>query len=243
MQKKEWFAEWFDTPYYHILYKSRDNYEARVFIKSLVGLLQLPEASSVLDLACGKGRHSITLNEFGYKVLGVDLSAQSIAHANQFSNSSLSFAVQDMREPIQSKRFDAVFNLFTSFGYFSSKHENEKVCQAIAQMLNAGGKLVIDFMNSQKVIQNLVPSELKKVQDIEFDIKRIYSGTHIIKQISFQDKGQKFEFQEQVQAIDLSMFKELLAPYFTIDSVFGSFELNEYIASESDRLIIIATRK
>ena len=243
MQKKEWFAEWFDTPYYHILYKSRDNHEARVFIKSLVGLLQLPEASSVLDLACGKGRHSITLNEFGYNVLGVDLSAQSIAHANQFSNSSLSFAVQDMREPIQSKRFDAVFNLFTSFGYFSSKHENEKVCQAIAQMLNAGGKLVIDFMNAQKVIQNLVPSELKKVQDIEFDIKRIYSGTHIIKQISFQDKGQKFEFQEQVQAIDLSMFKELLAPYFTIDSVFGSFELNEYIASESDRLIIIATRK
>ena len=243
MQKKEWFAEWFDTPYYHILYKNRDNHEARVFIKSLVDLLQLPEASSVLDLACGKGRHSITLNEFGYKVLGVDLSAQSIAHANQFSNSSLSFAVQDMREPIQSKRFDAVFNLFTSFGYFSSKHENEKVCQAMAQMLNAGGKLVIDFMNSQKVIQNLVPSELKKVQDIEFDIKRIYSGTHIIKQISFQDKGQKFEFQEQVQAIDLSMFKELLAPYFTIDSVFGSFELNEYIASESDRLIIIATRK
>ena len=243
MQKKEWFAEWFDTPYYHILYKNRDNHEARVFIKSLVDLLQLPEASSVLDLACGKGRHSITLNEFGYNVLGVDLSAQSIAHANQFSNSSLSFAVQDMREPIQSKRFDAVFNLFTSFGYFSSKHENEKVCQAMAQMLNAGGKLVIDFMNSQKVIQNLVPSELKKVQDIEFDIKRIYSGTHIIKQISFQDKGQKFEFQEQVQAIDLSMFKELLAPYFTIDSVFGSFELNEYIASESDRLIIIATRK
>ena len=243
MQKKEWFAEWFDTPYYHILYKNRDNHEARVFIKSLVDLLQLPEASSVLDLACGKGRHSITLNEFGYTVLGVDLSAQSIAHANQFSNSSLSFAVQDMREPIQSKRFDAVFNLFTSFGYFSSKHENEKVCQAMAQMLNAGGKLVIDFMNAQKVIQNLVPSELKKVQDIEFDIKRIYSGTHIIKQISFQDKGQKFEFQEQVQAIDLSMFKELLAPYFTIDSVFGSFELNKYIASESDRLIIIATRK
>ena len=209
----------------------------------MVDLLQLPEASSVLDLACGKGRHSITLNEFGYTVLGVDLSAQSIAHANQFSNSSLSFAVQDMREPIQSKRFDAVFNLFTSFGYFSSKHENEKVCQAMAQMLNSGGKLVIDFMNAQKVIQNLVPSELKKVQDIEFDIKRIYSGTHIIKQISFQDKGQKFEFQEQVQAIDLSMFKELLAPYFTIDSIFGSFELNEYIASESDRLIIIATRK
>jgi SAM-dependent methyltransferase len=243
MQKKEWFAEWFDTPYYHILYKNRDNHEARVFIKSLVDLLQLPEASSVLDLACGKGRHSITLNEFGYTVLGVDLSAQSIAHANQFSNSSLSFAVQDMREPIQSKRFDAVFNLFTSFGYFSSKHENEKVCQAMAQMLNSGGKLVIDFMNAQKVIQNLVPSELKKVQDIEFDIKRIYSGTHIIKQISFQDKGQKFEFQEQVQAIDLSMFKELLAPYFTIDSIFGSFELNEYIASESDRLIIIAPRK
>ena len=243
MQKKEWFAEWFDTPYYHILYRNRDNHEARVFIKSLMDLLKLPEASSVLDLACGKGRHSITLNEFGYKVLGVDLSAQSIAHANQFSNPSLSFAVQDMREPIESKQFDAVFNLFTSFGYFSSKLENEKVCRAMAQMLNAGGRLVIDFMNVQKVIQELVPSELKRVQDIEFDIKRTYSGTHIIKQISFEDKGQKFKFHEKVQAIDLFMFQELLAPYFVIDSVFGSFELNEYIPSESNRLIIIATRK
>jgi hypothetical protein len=113
----------------------------------------------------------------------------------------------------------------------------------MAQMLNTGGRLVIDFMNVQKVIQELVPSELKRVQDIEFDIKRTYSGTHIIKQISFEDKGQKFKFQEKVQAIDLSMFQELLAPYFVIDSVFGSFELNEYIPSESNRLIIIATRK
>ena len=92
-------------------------------------------------------------------------------------------------------------------------------------------------------LKALLLSGLTKKKNIEFDIKRTFSGTHIIKQISFEDKGQKFKFQEKVQAIDLSMFQELLAPYFVIDTVFGSFELNEYIPSESNRLIIIATRK
>ena len=243
MHKKEWFAEWFDTPYYHILYKNRDVIEAKLFIKSLLNELNLPKASSVLDLACGKGRHSVTLNEFGYRVHGVDLSSQSIAHAKKFANEQLSFAVQDMRVPIEDMKFDAIFNLFTSFGYFSSKLENEKVCHAMAKMLQPGGRLVIDFMNTSKVVQNLVPKEIKNVQGIEFNIKREYSGTHIIKYIDFNDQGKQFAFREQVQAVDLKLFSELLEPYFVIDAVFGSFELEEYIPLDSERLIIIATRK
>ena len=78
MPKKEWFAEWFDTPYYHILYQNRGEEEAREFIKALLFKLNLPLGSSLIDLACGKGRHSITLNSYGFKVLGVDLSSKSI---------------------------------------------------------------------------------------------------------------------------------------------------------------------
>ena len=243
MPKKEWFAEWFDTPYYHILYQNRGEEEARGFIKALLSKLNLPLGASLLDLACGKGRHSITLNSYGFDVLGVDLSSKSISSAKRYENSNLSFEVQDMREPIEGKKFDAIFNLFTSFGYFDAQKENEKVCKAMAQMLNPGGRLVIDFMNAKRVISGLVPFEKKVLNDIEFNISREYTGTHIIKTISFNDKSELHRYQEKVQTIGKEQFKELLSPYFYIDFIFGSFDLDDYSPTESERLIIVATRK
>ena len=243
MPKKEWFAEWFDTPYYHILYQNRGEEEARGFIKALLSKLNLPLGASLLDLACGKGRHSITLNSYGFDVLGVDLSSKSISSAKRYENSNLSFEVQDMREPIEGKKFDAIFNLFTSFGYFDTQKENEKVCKAMAQMLNQGGRLVIDFMNAKRVISGLVPFEKKVLNDIEFNISREYTGTHIIKTISFNDKSELHRYQEKVQTIGKEQFKELLSPYFYIDFIFGSFDLDDYSPTESERLIIVATRK
>ena len=70
----KWFQSWFDTPYYHILYKHRDFKEAEDFIKNLVSYLNIDTDDSILDLACGKGRHSIFLNTLGYNVTGLDLS-------------------------------------------------------------------------------------------------------------------------------------------------------------------------
>ncbi len=243
MPKKEWFAEWFDTPYYHILYQNRGEEEARGFIKALLSKLNLPIGSSLLDLACGKGRHSITLNSLGYKVLGVDLSSKSITHAKQHENINLSFDVHDMRETFEGRTFDAIFNLFTSFGYFDSHKENEMVCRSMAQMLVPGGRLIIDFMNVKKVISALVPFEKKRVNDIEFNISREYTGTHIIKTIAFNDKTESYCFQEKVQAIEKEQFIKLLSPYFEIDFIFGSFDLDDYSKYDSERLIIIATRK
>ena len=243
MQKKEWFAEWFDTRYYHILYQNRNDEEAKRFIEALLTLLKLSPNASLLDLACGKGRHSVTLNANGYRVLGVDLSPQSIAYAKQFENQDLSFSVHDMRFPIDGENFDSVFNLFTSFGYFDSQAENVQVCTAIAKMLKPGGKLVIDFMNATKVISNLVVKEHKSLSGIDFDISREYTGTHIVKDIRFTDNGEDYHFTERVQTIDRSEFVKLLAPYFNIEFTFGSFDLDEYIPEKSDRLIIIASRK
>ena len=131
MENVNWFESWFDTSYYHTLYKNRDNKEAERFIGNLVDYIQLPPHSRVLDLACGKGRHSITLFTHGYEVLGVDLSPQSIDHAEYFSNEQLQFRVHDMREVIPGERFDGVFNLFTSFGYFDSSEDNKKVLHAL----------------------------------------------------------------------------------------------------------------
>ena len=114
----QWFEEWFDTPYYHILYSNRDYREAENFLNLLTAFLKLEKKSSIIDLACGKGRHSIYLNKLGYKVLGLDLSEQSISYDKKFENESLEFRVHDMRNRIESEPVDSVFNLFTSFVYF-----------------------------------------------------------------------------------------------------------------------------
>ena len=71
---QQWYASWFDTPFYHILYKDRDHSEAQLFMDNLTNYLNIPEQGEILDLACGKGRHSMYLNSLGYDVTGVDLS-------------------------------------------------------------------------------------------------------------------------------------------------------------------------
>ena len=145
----------FLTPFYHLLYNHRDETEAQSFIHKLVDTMGLPQGSSVLDLACGKGRHALYLNTLGYQVTGVDLSPNSIAYAKQFENDHLHFKVHDMCEPFN-KQFDAVFNLFTSFGYFEHEEDDLNTIKAIKADLNDTGFGVIDFMNSPQVIENLI---------------------------------------------------------------------------------------
>jgi SAM-dependent methyltransferase len=242
MKEKEWFAEWFDTPYYHILYKSRDYKEAKDFIERLVDELKLDRNAHVLDLACGKGRHSITLHDLGFSVLGVDLSANSIETASKSSKDGLRFAVQDMREPLN-EEFDHIFNLFTSFGYFDEISDNERVVQSIHQMLKDGGLLVIDFMNAARVIDRLVKHEIKTVDGISFEIDRHTDNKHIYKRIRFNADGEEHDHTERVQALLKSDFERLLTSNgFEILRTFGDFKLNDFNEGNSDRLIIVARK-
>ncbi|WP_330441660.1 SAM-dependent methyltransferase [Flavobacterium sp. C4GT6] len=241
MQKEtnNWFASWFDTPYYHILYKDRDYEEAQLFMDNITGYLNLPENAKILDLACGKGRHSIYLNKLGYDVTGADLSENSIKEASKHTNDKLHFVVHDMRDTCNEK-YDAIFNLFTSFGYFESDDDNLITLKAIHNSLTEYGFAVIDFMNVHKVITDLVPQETKVKDGIEFHIKRYVEDNHIIKEIDFNDNGQQFHFTEKVKALTLEDFEAMMeeAGIYLLD-VFGDYKLHKFYKNESERLIMI----
>ena len=236
----DWFASWFDTSFYHILYKNRDHKEARLFMANLASFLKLKKNDRVLDLACGKGRHSLFLNSLGFDVVGVDLSKNSIDYANEFSNETLRFVQRDMRDPLNLK-YDGIFNLFTSFGYFDDDKEDILILNNIKQGLNKDGAFVFDFLNAEKVKLNLVKEETKIVDDITFYIKREIKNGFILKHISFFADNEQHSYTEQVKYLDLSkmtsFFKEV---GFTITNVFGNYNLDAYSAKTSDRLIIIA---
>ena len=238
-QSNSWFASWFDTPYYHILYKDRDYEEAQQFMDNLTHYLNLPEEAKILDLACGKGRHSIYLNSLGFDVTGSDFSENSIKEASKDANDTLHFKVHDMRDSFEEK-YDAIFNLFTSFGYFENDADNLKTLISIKESLTEYGFAVIDFMNVDFVIDNLVPSEIKTVEGIDFHIKRYVKDNHIFKEIDFEDKGEKFHFTEKVQALRLADFEAMMeeAGIFLLD-VFGDYKLRTFYKNQSERLIMI----
>ena len=238
-----WFINWFDSPYYHILYKNRDEKEAEFFIENLAEYLSLKKKSKLLDIACGKGRHAKHFNSLGLDVVGVDLSSNSITTAKKNENETLQFFIHDMREVYKENRFDVVTNLFTSFGYFEKDEDEKKVINAMANNLKKEGILVIDFMNTKKVIANLVASEQKTIDGVTFNIKRSVRNNHIIKDIQISDSKTKHHFQEKVKALTLSNFSDFIANSgLKIIDIFGNYKLDNFDEKISDRLILICRK-
>lgn len=243
MNNSSWYANWFDTPFYHILYKNRDYKEAEIFMTNLLSHLNPPASSKILDLACGKGRHSVFMAEKGYNVTGVDLSMQSIEYARQFEKPGLKFDVHDMREVYQEGEFDYIFNLFTSFGYFSDENENQRAIDAMYQTLSNDGILVVDFMNTFKVAANLKEKEVKEIEGIVFKIKREIVGKIIVKTIEFTHEKQNYSFQERVMGLTINDFENYFkASGFKLKETFGNYELDYYSKNTSDRLILVAQK-
>jgi|SRR6185295_18500099 len=239
-----WFKAWFNSPYYHILYKDRNKEEAELFIDNLVRFLHPEKNAIFLDLACGKGRHAVYLNKKGFHTIGIDLSQESIAYASQFENDTLQFYVQDMRKPFRINYFSHVLNLFTSFGYFEYERDDMAVMHTVYKMLQPKGTFVIDFMNVQRVVSCLVQQEKKTVSGITFMIEKKLEDNFIVKRIRFNDKGKEHDYQERVKALTLSDFEKYLSTaHLKIVNLFGDYELAPFDVNTSERLIIIAKKE
>jgi cyclopropane fatty-acyl-phospholipid synthase-like methyltransferase len=241
-----WFEEWFDSPLYEKLYVDRDEKEAARLIQLLEETLPLDEKSKVLDLGCGRGRHSINLYEKGYKVTGIDLSEQAIETAREKAANQgldgLSFKVCDMRNPLP-ETFDAIVNLFTTFGYFLSDEENASVFDSVRKMLKPGGIFVLDFLNAEKVRNSFQPDDEGEFHGIHYEIERYIDDNAVHKEITFSGEkvdGQQ-KYSERVKLYGLPWFeREMKKRDLKIDHVFGDYDGNEFDPKTSPRLLIIS---
>jgi SAM-dependent methyltransferase len=248
---KHWFESWFDSPYYHILYKYRNDKEAELFIDNLINYLAPNANANFLDLGCGKGRHAVYLNAKGFDVTGIDLSPESIAYASQLKQCTapsttkhkLRFFVKDMRKITWENEFDYVLNLFTSFGYFENDQDNYATVSAVKKALKSKGTFVLDFMNAKKVTANLVPHEIKIIDNIEFEITKKIEHNFIIKNIRFTDKSKEYNFQECVKVLTLDDFKKYsTACGLQIIDLFGNYNFEKFDEEHSNRLIIVTKK-
>lgn len=201
-----WFKNWFGTRYYALLYGHRDEGDAREWVDAILDKWRLPQGSSILDLACGRGRHARWMAEAGMRVSGVDISEESILEARALVPAA-EFHVHDMRIPFAQQRFDAACCLFTSLGYFDRPEDDRAVFRAVAKALKPGARFVIDFMNTHRVIAGLVPEERVHAGGLDFHVSRALEDGVLVKRVSVEDAGVIHRFEERVRALSP---KELL---------------------------------
>jgi len=210
---KDWFEIWFDSPYYPLLYKHRDESEAQGFIQALAAWVELPKGSACLDIACGRGRHAVSLHKLGFTVCGMDLSVQSIEEAKQWEKPGLRFEVRDMRAPFPEPSFQLALNLFTSFGYFEREEDHRAAMQAFASALLPGGILIMDYLSPQSVHvaarkEDAIEQEIQ-VDDVTFFISKFKEGDSVRKDIRVHHKGETHIFHEKVKLFEVSDLQEL----------------------------------
>ena len=244
--KQSWYHNWFNAPYYHLLYADRDEQEAAAFIDLLLQRLQPPAHSTMLDVACGRGRHSIHLAEHPYQVTGIDLSEESIEEARKHEHAGLSFFVHDMRLPFRSNYFDYIFNFFTSFGYFDTWAEHENTIGSIAEALRSNGIFIMDYLNVHYVEKTLESKTEVERDGVRFRVERWFDPNHFYKKIIVEDPAnlkQPLTFEEKVTKFTLNDFKAMFTAHgLQIEEVYGDYSFGKYDAQHSPRLIMKARK-
>ncbi len=241
----DWFREWFNSPYYHKLYFERNDKEAESFINHLLDYLKPSSDSTMLDVACGRGRHARMLAAKGFDVTAFDLSPENIQYAKQFENERLHFYEHDMRLPFWINYFDYALNLFTSFGYFRTERENYNAVRTVCQSLNSNGVFVLDYLNSRCAEDNLVHKMTREIDGVHYYITKWFDETHFYKKILIEDEKLKepLEFIERVAKLSIGDFTEMFAYYgMQLQQIFGDYELNEYDSKKSQRMLMIAKK-
>lgn len=245
MTATTWFKDWFNSPYYHQLYFKRDELEAAAFINKFIDHLKPQQDCKMLDVACGKGRHSIQLAEKGFIVTGIDLSEDSIREAKENESKNLEFFVHDMRLPFRINYFEYAFNFFTSFGYFKTRREHDNAIRTIAQSLKPNGIFVLDYLNVHYAEDHLVHKSEKQIDDVNYYITKWFDEDHFYKKIVVEDEELKkpLEYTEKVAKFNLGDFTDMFSYQgLQIQEVFGDYQFNGYDVKKSPRLIMIAKK-
>lgn len=243
--QQTWFKDWFNSSYYHQLYFHRDDKEAADFIDNLITYLKPAPGSTMLDVACGKGRHSLQLADKGFDVTGIDLSDDSISEALKSERPTLHFYKHDMRLPFWINYFGYAFNFFTSFGYFRTRREHDNAIRTIAQAIQANGIFVMDFLNVHYAEDHLVHQAQKEIDGINFLITKWYDETHFYKKIIVEDenKEEPLTYTEKVAKFSLGDFTEMFAYQgLQLQEVFGDYSFSNYDVKKSPRMVMIAKK-
>ncbi len=245
-----WYTEFFNEDYLKI-YSDRLSDEVTERETSfVVDSLGLRKDARVLDLACGHGRHAVTLAQRGMVVTGQDLNEDYLRRAREDAEREgieIETVCGDMRDIPFTGEFDAVINMFTAFGYFDSEDEDVRVLQAVGNSLKSGGQLLLDTINREWVLANYVQNDWHTDDDgntflehRDFDL--VTGRNRVTFGIVTADGTRRESPGHDVRLYTLTELVRLLeAAGLRLSATYGDYDGVPY-AINTPRMIVVATK-
>src|SRR5258708_7769627 len=174
-QGSAWYVDFFRSDYLNVYGHMFTEERAEKESAFVASALSLKPGASVLDLCCGQGRHSVQLAKRGLKVTGLDLNPDYVELAQQAAKAGkveIETLAADMREIPFASEFDAIVNMYSSFGYLESEAEDLKVLESAAKALKIGGRNLFDILNREGAIDNYIQNDWHTGADGALDIQR-----------------------------------------------------------------------
>ena len=247
--KKEWFKVWFASRFYDLLYKHRDENEARIFVNTIINKLKPNPNYPVLDLACGKGRHSIAFAMKNFNVVGIDITERFINEAKnkakKLNLNNITFLTGDIRNFNLNKQSGVILNAFTSFGYFDNIEDNIKILNNVRKHLNPEGTFILDYLNKKQVLKAVAekPEMTITEQGIKFNIKKETENGFVCKYIEITTpEGKNEHFYEKVKLFSKEELHNLITNCgLEVKDIWGDYYGSSYF-EEAPRMIFICEK-
>jgi SAM-dependent methyltransferase len=246
----KWYVDFFRDDFYHRSWAPAERFQrAEQEADFIIEVLGLPPNSAVLDLCCGEGRHAIALAHRGCRITGLDLSAAHLRLARQAAKVAgvkVRWHRADMRNIPWENEFDAVINMFTSFGYFGRDEEDQKVLDGVARALKPGGRFLIDTINREVIIRRWEPCAKETgpdgavhTQQRDFDFLSGRQHGHVV---SIYPNGTRAEREIDLRLYTLTELAGMLSRAgLAVRQTWGGYDGQDY-GFDSPRMIVAAEK-
>jgi SAM-dependent methyltransferase len=243
-----WFAdEAFWETLYPFLFSDAAREAARADVGAITSLIGRQPAT-VLDLACGPGRHSVPFAKQGGRVTGVDRSPFLLGRAREYAaaeGADVRWVQADMREFAEPASFELAVSLFTSFGYFEAPADNRRVLANVHASLVPGGVFVMDIVGKEILARIYQPCRVQELPDGALFVQRaavIDDWTRVANDWLLVRNGQARSFRFRHWIYSAAELRELLrAAGFADIDVFGGLDASPY-GVDANRLVLRARR-
>jgi SAM-dependent methyltransferase len=243
-----WWDSFFGEDYLAVA--PRDPERTAREVDFVVEHLPLEPHARILDLACGHGRHELELARRGFRVTGLDLSEPSLAQARDTAAAAgveLELVHGDMRELPWADEFDAVLNLFTAFGYFADKADDERVLAQVSHALRPRGSFLLDVVSLFVLARGFKARHWDELEDgrtmLEHREYDQLTGRSNVTWTYVGPSGERSELRHSLRVYTLPELRELLdRAGLDVAETWGSFDGAPY-GFESRRLIVYARKR
>lgn len=246
MAANEWCEEFFSGMYERVLAGVFRPAQTRRQTALVKRLLKLRKPQRVLDIPCGMGRLTIPLARQGLKMTGVDLTPSYLRRARRRARElglDTRFVRGDMRRIRFDSEFDAAFNWFGSFGYFTDAH-NLLFAKRVFAALKPGGRFLLEGINKSWLRRRFRAADEEQIGDVRIVHQRRWDDRRSrVHQIWTMSDGRRTERRtSSIRLYDGADIRKLLrAAGFREIQLFGAMPLGR-LSRHRPRLIAVATR-